>query len=63
MNDKKLLEYYMQGFRDELDGIFREVPEKAARAYNLGRDHAIIGDDNPLIDHKSSRKILKEIKR
>lgn len=45
--DKVLLETYMWGFNDELDGktkIWNPKP-LLLRAYNLGRQDAIVGDD------------------
>jgi len=45
--DKELLDVYMWGFNDELEGkqkMWNPNP-LLLKAYNLGRDHAIIGDD------------------
>jgi len=68
-NDKKLLEYYMQGFRDELyvkdclvfDGILSEDKQQKI-AYELGRTHAIIGDDLRSVDYLTEEEILNRIK-
>lgn len=68
-NDKELLEYYMQGFKDELyvkDCLVFNGVNKADKlqkiAYELGRIHAIIGDDIRSIDYLTEEEILKRIK-
>ena len=63
-NDTTLLEYYMQGFNDELDSKEHLVLEdKLVKiAYELGRDHAIIGDDIRSVDYLTNEEILSRIK-
>lgn len=64
MEDTELLEYYLAGFTDELDGIdpatFKD--ELTNQAYKLGRCHAIIGDDVRSVDYLSNAELLKLIK-
>ena len=64
MEDNELLEYYMWGFNDELEGIkpitFQDP--LANKAYILGRDHAIIGDDIRSVDYLTNQQILSRIK-
>ena len=64
LEDNELLEYYMWGFQDELWGhesiIFND--KLTTKAYQLGRDHAIIGDDISSIDLLSNEEILARIK-
>ncbi len=63
LEDKKLLDVYMEGFRDELDGHVRTFEEKLlSRAYNLGREDALIGDDLSSVDNQTNEEILKKIK-
>lgn len=61
--DKELLEMYMCGFNDELDGKLKTLNNHLfLKAYNLGRMDAIIGDDVSLSDFQSNEEILKKIK-
>lgn len=64
MTDNELLDYYMWGFTDELEGeqptFFKD--DLADKAYRLGRDHAIIGDDVRSVDYLSNEEILTQIK-
>jgi len=62
--DKILLETYMRGFNDELDGRIRTWNPKPLllRAYNLGRRDAIIGDDIPSSDLQTNDQILNRIR-
>ena len=64
INDQVLLETYMRGFNDELDGRKRLIGTDSMlnRAYNLGRDDAIIGDEVSLSDKQSNEEILAMIK-
>jgi len=64
MNDETLLEHYMWGFTDELDSIPSPVFDDVllTNAYQLGRDHAIIGDDVRSVDYLSNQEILTMIK-
>lgn len=61
--DKELLETYMWGFNDELDGRKRmwNPNPQLLRAYNLGREDAIIGDDVSSSDLQTNDDILKRI--
>jgi hypothetical protein len=65
MEDNELIEYYLWGFCDELEGIqsitFNEP--LANKAYILGRDHAIIGDDVRSVDYLTNQQILAQIKK
>ena len=58
--DKELLEVYMWGFNDELDGRKKMWNPNTLllKAYNLGREHAIIGDDCRSVDYLSNEQIL-----
>lgn len=60
MTDERLLELYMQGFRDELNG--QKIDTKDS-AYNLGALHAILGDEVTSIDYLSDEQILEKIKK
>jgi hypothetical protein len=63
--DKVLLEIYMHGFNDELDGISDESnfsDLRLLRAYNLGREHAIMGDDIRSVDYLTNEEILDRIR-
>jgi hypothetical protein len=62
--DKHLLETYMCGFNDELNGrekMFNPNP-LLQRAYDLGRLDAIVGDDVRSVDQQSDRMILNRIR-
>lgn len=62
--DKMLLETYMLGFKDELDGkIEMSFPNPLmSRAYNLGRRDAIVGDDVRSVDYQTNEQILNRIR-
>lgn len=62
--DKILLETYMTGFRDELDGRaeVRNPNPLLSRAYNLGREDAIVGDDVRSVDYQTDEQILNRIR-
>jgi hypothetical protein len=62
--DKILLETYMWGFNDELDGrteMWNPNP-LLLRAYKLGRLDAIVGDDVRSADYQSNEEILNRIR-
>jgi hypothetical protein len=63
--DEILLETYMWGFNDELDGRVRmwNPNPLLLRAYNLGRDDALIGDDVPFSDLQTNEEILNRIRK
>jgi hypothetical protein len=58
-----LLKWYMKGFNDELRGTTTiESDNKIDMvAYNLGAQHAIIGDDVSSIDNLSDEEIISMI--
>lgn len=62
INDKILLETYMLGFSDELEGKTREFEDSILmRAYELGRVDAFVGDDVRSVDYQSDEHLLKRI--
>lgn len=65
IQDKELLETYMWGFNDELYGRVRVCNPNPLllRAYNLGRDDAIIGDDVTSSDLQTNQQILNRIRK
>ena len=63
INDKILLETYMLGFSDELEGETREFEDSILmRAYELGRVDAFVGDDVMSVNYQSDEHLLKRIK-
>lgn len=64
ITDKSLLEWYMKGFNDELNGSSSTVSDNEIenRAYGLGALDAIAGDDMPSLDYRSDEELLKIIK-
>jgi hypothetical protein len=64
VDDKILLETYMWGFNDELDGRVKmwNINPLLLRAYELGRQDAIIGDDVRSVDYQSNEEILNRIR-
>lgn len=64
MEDNEILDYYVWGFSDELEGIesAKFNDPIANKAYRLGRDHAIIGDDVRSVDYLTNEEILAKIK-
>lgn len=67
ITDTQLLETYMSGFRDELDGKAQNnytFPDSIIQsAYDMGRADCIAGDDCPSLDYQSDEDILKRIKK
>ena len=62
IDNKILLETYMLGFSDELEGETREFEDSMLmRAYKLGRIDAFVGDDVRSIDYQSDEHLLKRI--
>jgi len=63
-SDEKLLEVYMWGFEDELNGCScnSAINIYLRRAYARGMADAIIGDDIRSSDYQSKEDILKGIK-
>ena len=65
VSDEELLGCYMHGFMDELDNkpdYDFGLPIKN-RAYNIGRSHALIGDDVRSVDYLSNDEILNQIRK
>ena len=62
--DKELLEFYMLGFNDELNGTSSVVPNSTllTKAYTIGANHAVLGDDVRSFDYLTDEQILKIIK-
>jgi len=61
--DNILLETYICGFKDELYGrkkMWNPNP-LLLRAYNLGREDAIVGDDVSSLDKQTNEEIIKRI--
>lgn len=65
MTDEELLEHYMKGFREELEGKPKPVKEYnfLYRAYMLGRWDALLGDDISSVDLQTDEQILDKIKQ
>lgn len=62
IDNKILLETYMLGFSDELEGETREFEDSLMnRAYELGRVDAFVGDDVRSVDYQSDEHLLKRI--
>lgn len=62
--DKRILETYMIGWDDELDGKFTQQSEPILiKAYNLGRLDALVGDECESVDNKTNTEILEQIKK
>jgi hypothetical protein len=65
VSDEELLGFYMHGFMDELDNNLDYdfgSPIKN-RAYNMGRSHALIGDDVRSVDYLSNQEIINMIRK
>lgn len=64
MSDKRILQVYMIGWTDELNGRITIQSESILiKAYNLGRLDALVGDECEAIDNKTNKEILEQIKR
>jgi hypothetical protein len=65
VSDEELLGYYMLGFEDELDNNHEQKFDNPPmnRAYNLGRLHALIGDDVRSVDYLTNDEIIKQIRK
>lgn len=64
-SDKGLLDIYMRGFKDELDGnesISSTLSPLYKRAYELGALDALVGDDVSSSDLQTDEEILKHIR-
>jgi len=67
MTDEELLEVYMNGFTDELDGkedikFYLDDHPLKSPAYKLGKLHAAVGDDCRSVDYLSKEEIIKMIR-
>lgn len=65
MEDKELLEIYLKGFEQELDGNYNNPYTKGTlefKAYSTGSIHAIVGDEVSSIDLMTNEETLKIIK-
>lgn len=62
--DKVILLWYTKGFRDELYGESSVVPNDPiiSKAYNIGANHAELGDDNRSFNYLTNYEILKLIR-
>jgi hypothetical protein len=64
MDKEKVMSFYFMGFTDELEGRVRKVPEGVANiSYNLGRAHALQGNDAKSIDFLTEEDIVKMVKK
>ena len=60
--NEEILEWYMKGFKAELGSIDVSPPNGILEhAFNIGRNHAIIGDDVRSIDYLTDSDILQII--
>jgi len=64
VSDEELLGCYMHGFMDELDNNldYDFDSQIKNRAYNIGKSHALIGDDVRSVDYLSNDEIIKKIR-
>lgn len=63
--DKELLQWCYRGFKDELNGgsnIMSQDNFLELRAYEIGANHAILGDEVSSFDSLTEEQILKIIK-
>jgi len=65
VNNESLLEWYMKGFNDELNGTSSLMSKHKPLnvAYTVGAYDAIAGDDNPTLDYLSDEELLVKIKQ
>ena len=65
VSDEELLGCYMHGFMDELDNNldYNFDSQIKNRAYNIGKSHALIGDDVRSVDYLSNDEIIKQIRK
>ena len=65
VSDDELMGCYMHGFMDELDNNLNYdfgSPIKNI-AYNMGRGHALVGDDCRSVDYLSREEIINMIRK
>lgn len=64
IGDDLLLEFYKMGWEECFEGRKREIVTPILqRAYNLGWDDYIIGDEVTSVDGKSNEEIISEIRK
>lgn len=56
-----LLKWYRKGFHDELWNVKSNPPIEMLKAYELGKNHAILGDDCRSFDYLTNKEILERI--
>ena len=61
--EAELLYYYFRGWKDELYGSSSVVPEDVliTKAYHMGANHSVLGDEVRSVDYLSDEEILKQI--
>jgi hypothetical protein len=65
ITDKELIQWYYKGFKDELNGcstIMSQDNFLELRAYEIGANHAALGDEIKSFDNLTEEEILKIIK-
>ena len=62
--DNTLLDWYMKGFNDELEGSTSVEPDDKLllRAYRIGALDALCGDDKPSLDYSSNEHLIRIIR-
>ncbi len=62
--DKELIQWYLKGWEDEMDGSYSVVPSDTliTKAYIIGANHAVLGDEVRSFDNLTEEEILKIIK-
>jgi hypothetical protein len=63
--DKELLQWYSKGFSDQLNESLTVIPQNnylELRAYEIGANHAFMGDEIRSFDYLTNEEILKIIK-
>lgn len=62
--DKKLMEWYMKGWNDELHGTSTIMDCSILEdiAYGMGASDCVVGDDMEHIDKQTEKEILDNIK-
>lgn len=65
VSDEELLGCYMHGFMDELDNNqdYDFGSPIKNKAYNMGRGHALLGEDCRSVDYLSKEEIINMIRK
>lgn len=65
VSDDELMGCYMHGFMDELDNNqdYDFGSPIKNKAYNMGRGHALVGDDCRSVDYLSKEEIINMIRK